>query len=169
MDQFVSRLLPFAVMAVLAGCASSNVQFYEQIDPTDKTITLPPGSSLLLGPIKQSLRASGWRIAVERGPVRTVGTLGVQTDLETGITFKTRYRLALTQRQVDVCLGTGLPMVAYDLSLIDNRTGEEIMTASGRDCVDLAARWFSSAVGTDGQNYCTSSIGRFCSHTVSGN
>ena len=136
-----------AVIITLLGCASSHVQFYGQIDPTDKTIALPPGSSLLLGPFKQSLNVAGWKVAVDR-----------QTT--------TRYRLALSQRQFDICIGTGLPMVAYDLSLIDNRTGAEVMTASGKDCVDLAAQWFSQAVSSNGQNYCTSSIGRFCSKTT---
>ena len=169
MAQLVSRVLLFTVIAILAGCASSDVQLSEPIDQTDKTITLPPGSRLLLGPIKQSLKSSGWKIAVDRGPVRMVGAVGAQTDLETGITFKTRYRLVLNQRQTDFCLASGLPLVIYDLSLIDNRTGEEVMTASGRDCVDLAARWFSSAVNSEGRSYCTSSIGSTCHRTASGN
>jgi predicted aspartyl protease len=146
-NQCVSRLLDVLAIVALVGCATSNVQFYGQIDPTEKTISLPLGSSLLLGPFKQSLSASGWKIAVGEGS-------------------ETRYRLALRQRQFDVCLGTGLPMVAYDLSLVDNKTGEEIMTASGKDCVDLAARWFSDAVNSNGENYCTASVGRFCSRTV---
>ena len=147
MNRFATRVTLFVAMIAFAGCASSNVRFHGQIDANEKTMTLPPGSSLLLGPFKQSLIASGWRIAVDR---------------DSGA----RYRLALRQQQVDVCIGTGLPMVADDLSLIDNKTGEEVMTASGKDCVDLAARWFSEAVGTNGQNYCTSSIGRLCSQTA---
>ena len=145
--------------AGLVGCASSNIQMSATIDQGQKTISMPPGNSLLLGPLKQALRQSGWHVNVNGATVRTVGTVGQNTNLETGRVLPTRSRLALAQRQVDVCL-TGNPAIVYDLSLIDNATGDEVLTMSGRDCTDIAARSFTEAIG--GNGYCASTSGRLC-------
>ena len=145
--------------AALAACASSNIQVSATIDQNQKTISAPPGNSLLLGPLKRALRSAGWHLNVNGATTRTVGTVGPATNLETGRVLPTRYRLALVQRQFDVCL-TGYPMVAYDLSLIDNASGDEVLTMSGRDCTDLAARSFTEAIS--GNGYCASTSGRLC-------
>jgi hypothetical protein len=130
---------------LLAGCIHSDVSVYSEIDPTQKTITVPPGNALLVGAIKQRLQKSAWKLVVYRGPTRTVGTVGERTDLATGDTFKTRYRLMINQRQFDMCI-TGDPALFYDLSLIDNETGEEVFAQSGRDCRDRAVDKFMDAI-----------------------
>jgi hypothetical protein len=155
------------ILTGLAGCAASQLQLNSQFDASEKTITMPPGGALLLAPLKRDLKNAGWQITVESGPERTVGTLGEKTDLATGRTFLTRYRLMINQRQVDVCAGTGLPTVSYDLSVIDNQSGEEIMTQTGKDCTDLVEQWFASAISCKaGASYCASSTARFCSRTA---
>jgi hypothetical protein len=134
--------LSLALPICLAACLSSNVQVAGHIDLAEKTMTVPPGNALLVGAIKQRLRRPDWKFIVDAGPRRTIGTLGEKTDLATGNTFLTRYRLIVKQDQVSTCILGGDPSIVYDLSLIDNRTGEEIITQNGRDCRDSAADKF---------------------------
>ncbi|MFN4163815.1 MAG: hypothetical protein ACK4GK_04525 [Ferrovibrio sp.] len=135
----------FALPIVLAACMSSNVQHYGEIDATDKTITVPFGNSLLVGELKQRLRNDGWRMAVDRGPSVTQGRVGDSTRLESFDTFNTRYRLLVRASQYDYCINFS-PAIAYDVSLIDNKTGEEIIAQSGRDCLNWAAEKFMDAL-----------------------
>jgi hypothetical protein len=162
----MKRLFLVLALLFLTACAGSTVQVYSKIDPSEKTMTVPVGNSLILGEIKQRLINSGWKLIVDSGPRRTIGTLGEKTNLATGDTFLTRYRLIIRQSQFDTCLMTGVPAVSYDLSLVDNASGEEVMTQSGKDCTFLAADWFASAVSCTGDGYCASSSGIRCSRTV---
>jgi hypothetical protein len=143
---FEGWALTLTLPLCLAACLSSNVQVAGHIDPAEKTMTVPPGNALLIGAIKQRLQRPDWKFLVDAGPRRTIGTLGEKTDLATGNTFLTRYRLIVQQRQVDICILGGDPAINYDLSLIDNRTGEEIISQSGRDCRDHAADKFVAAL-----------------------
>jgi hypothetical protein len=138
-------LIPVALL--LSSCMSSNVQVYGGIDSSDKTITVPIGNHLLIGALKQQLQKSGWKLVVDKGPVRTVGTLGKETDIKTGNSFRTRYRLLISQSQFDYCgLIGGSPAINYDLSLIDNATGGEVITQSGPDCESRAVNKFIAAL-----------------------
>jgi hypothetical protein len=144
--RFLLPAVPAALALIsLTACLSSNVQVYGEIAPSEKTITVPPGSSLLVGEIKQRLQGLGWKLVVDRGPRRTVGTLGEKTDLATADTFHTRYRLVIAQQQFDYCI-LGGAAISYDLSLIDNATGEEVITQSGKDCQGRAVDKFLGAI-----------------------
>jgi len=104
-------------------------------------MTTPPGNRLLVGVIKKALREKGWTLAVYDGPGSTTGTVGETIDLKTKATYQMRYRLMVEQDQIDYCLGSG-PLVSYDLSLIDNSTGVEVFTQSGKDCEESALAKF---------------------------
>jgi hypothetical protein len=103
------------------------------VDRSDKTITVPPGGGLT-GAVKEALAADGWKITVYRGPEVTQGTMGEKTYLERGRTFTTRYTLFLKWNQFDTCVPRFDPAYAYDISLVDNANGSEILTITGRDC-----------------------------------
>jgi len=133
------------IIFLLSSCMSSNVQVYNQIDSSDKTITVPAGNSLLIGALKTKLKEMGWKLVIDRGPIRTVGTIGKNTNIATGNTFNTRYRLVIQQFQFDYCL-TGSAAINYDLSIIDNNSGEEVISQSGKDCQDRAVAKFISAL-----------------------
>src|SRR3546814_389753 len=77
----------------LTACMSSNVQQLGYIDISDKSVTVPIGSGLLIGELKKSLREQGWKLSVDHGPRVTQGTVGETTRLESFSTLKTRYRL----------------------------------------------------------------------------
>jgi hypothetical protein len=114
-----------------------------QIDVADKTISVPPGGAGLTGKIKSLLTEAGWHISVYQGPVATEGTVvDDKVRLSTERTFKSRYNLMIRWQQFDVCLDNMQPAISYDISLIDNKSGAEVMTMSGRDCETLVARKF---------------------------
>ncbi len=122
---------------------SSNVERYSPIDPAAKSITVPVGNGVLVGPIKRRLSNDGWQLAVDSGPIRTQGRIGLDTSLETYRSYNTRYRLLVNARQFDFCI-TGSAAIYYDLSLIDTKTGREVFAQSGRDCEAWAVEKFSS-------------------------
>lgn len=138
-------LLSTTIVLLLTGCMSTEVLRYGKINQSEKTITVPSGGRLLVGAIKTELQKSGWTIVIDRGPTVIRGKLGEIADLETGGTFRTRYRLEVNQNQVDYCITGGAALV-YDLALIDNKTGSEIFTMSGRDCQPRIVNRFMSAV-----------------------
>ena len=142
-------IMPLAVL--LTSCMSSDVQVYDRIDASEKSITVPFGNKLLVGAIKEQLKKAGWKFAVYNGPIRSTGTLGNKVDIKTGETFKTRYNLLIRQQEFDSCVSVraatmGSPAIDYDLSLIDNNSGGEVITQSGRDCLNKAVEKFVSAL-----------------------
>jgi hypothetical protein len=125
----------------LSACGATKTQQFGEIDRSDKTVTVPIGNSLLTGELKQRLHSDGWRMAVDRGPSVTQGRTGDSTRLESFDTFNTRYRLIVRASRYDYCLHFA-SAIEYDISLIDNKTGQEVIVQSGRDCVDWAADKF---------------------------
>lgn len=130
----------------LFGCASTDVHKYASVDQSEKTITVPPGSGGLLGPIKQELADQGWKAVVYRGPNVTEGSLGEKTRIESYSTFNSRYRLLLRDQRVDYCVPVGGPMYRFDISVIDNKSGSELLTMSGRGCETTIVDKFKDAL-----------------------
>ena len=69
-----TRWLALIAVLLLAGCLTYNVNTFESVDVTEKTITVPPGGGLT-GSIKQALTRDGWRVIVRQGPEVTKGQL----------------------------------------------------------------------------------------------
>lgn len=118
---------------ILCSCVTQNVQKYGSVDNTVKTITVPPGSEGLKGKIKNYLSSNGWKMVVTRGPTVVEGKAGQDVDLKEYDTFNTRYLLKIEASVVDLCFSFE-KLYNYDLSMIDNKTGEEIFTMSGNAC-----------------------------------
>jgi hypothetical protein len=73
-------------------------------------------------------------------------------------TYKTRYRLADSFWQYDYCIAGG-PAIHYDVSVIDNMTGDEIMTLSGMGCQDTVVEKFEEwLLGKTGRNKAKSDL-----------
>ncbi len=64
----------------------------------------------------------------------TKGQLGENTRLERFKTVETRYVIFLRWNQFDVCVPRFVPAYNYDISVMDVRSGSEVLTLSGRDC-----------------------------------
>lgn len=135
------RAFTVGILAVSLAACATNIQQYSNFDQSDKSITVPPGGGGLTGQIKSRLAAAGWRMVIDAGPTRTTGTVGTDVSLATADTFNSRYRLALYSDQYDLCLNFQ-PMIRFDISVIDNRTGAEVMTMSGQDCETAVAEKF---------------------------
>lgn len=116
--------------ACITGCMKYNVQTFGTFDPNQKTITVPAGGKSLNGKIKSMLRSEGWQLLVDRGPRVTEGRLGEETKLQEYDSFNSRYRLVLSCRWIDISLRFQ-DIYSYDISLIDNETGTEVITLSG--------------------------------------
>jgi hypothetical protein len=72
---------------------------------------------------------------VDKGPNVLEGRLSESVKLESYGTFNTRYRILIKSNQIDSCIGIPLsPLLKFDISIIDNKTGSEVMTMSGLHC-----------------------------------
>jgi hypothetical protein len=130
----------------LSGCAF-NVQKYGQINPKEKSITLPRGGDAVNTIIKEALAQDGWNIYTWTDAVRTTGTAGQQVDLRSSSYGQARYSLKiLSANHCDIgpkialtiaTFGLGFPCLFgpsignLDLSVADNKTGQEILTITG--------------------------------------
>jgi hypothetical protein len=139
------KLALVAGLLVLTGCATKNVQVYNQIDADDKTVTVPFGADGLKGKLKQALANDGWKMMVYKGPEVTKGTLGADTNVQHYDTFNSRYQLLVSYSQYDWCLNFS-PAIDYDISLVDTKSGAEVLTVNGRDCESHAVDAFVEAL-----------------------
>jgi len=122
------------LLIFLAGCGTHKVQFYGEVDRSDKTVMVPPGSEGLKGRLKQALAEDGWKLVIYRGPSVTEGEAGEKTKLLHYDTYNSRYQLVVSSYQYgSSCPGFGAAM-NYDVSFIDNTSGNEVFTINGRGC-----------------------------------
>jgi len=97
--------------------------------------------------IKKYLKENGWVTKVYRGPTKIQGTVGRDTNVQTYDTFNTRYTLSYRFRPYaySIC---GLA-INFSLSVIDNKSGEEVFIVSGETCEDNVIEKFR--VWTEGR------------------
>ena len=79
---------------LLSGCASAPAPVvYQQLDLSEKTIMVPPGSQGLLGELKKCLAKNKWKMKIYRGAV----VAEKETDKKSVIydTFLARYRFVI--------------------------------------------------------------------------
>ncbi|MBK1666564.1 hypothetical protein CKO28_00720 [Rhodovibrio sodomensis] len=132
----LKRLRPAAAALLIAGlaaCTSTDAVYYEDAPLTEKSITVPPGNGGIVGIFKSELRNRGWDIRVQRGPNVTRGTIGENTRLEQGATYRTRYTAYIDQRRYDSCVPSG-SAYSFQISVVDNQDGSEVFAANGRGC-----------------------------------
>jgi hypothetical protein len=141
----MSRLLVLGICLFLIGCGSINIQKYRRIDTANKSITVPLGGAGLTGKLKQALVKNGWRTSVADGPNITEGRTGEKTLLKSYGTSLTRYSLKTEWSQFDWSIDFD-PMYHFDISVLDNKTGEEVLTASGRLAEKVIVRRFIAAL-----------------------
>ncbi len=134
-DVLKTILIALCVITTSA-CSSYDVHRYGTIDTNEKTITVPSGGQSLKGKIKEMLQSEGWTLQVDRGPDVVQGTVGDNTHIEMSNTFNSRYRLRLTYDWYDVSIRFQ-DMYTYDISLIDNQSGSEVLTLSGNGEEDV--------------------------------
>ena len=126
------RILLWVLCSLALASCTTDVRRQGQIDLSAKTMIVPPGSFGLLGEVKDALVADGWSLTVNRGSVVTEGRVGATTRLETSRNFSARYRLHVADRKADTCITSGF--YHYEVSIIDNESGQEVITLSGTNC-----------------------------------
>jgi hypothetical protein len=136
----------FLLLALLSGCSSHNIENFNNLDLSDKKMTVPQGGGGLVGAIKSALKNEGWDLAVYSGPKVTEGSLGERTRLKQYQTFNTRYTIFIDYEQFDWRFPDFEPMYHYDISLVDNRKGEEVMTMSGSAARSAIVKKFLEAL-----------------------
>lgn len=120
---------------LLYSCAETSMMNYSKIDKSNKTIYVPAGSKGLKGAIKQALVKEGWKLRVYKGPSVSKGSIGIKTDIETNPTYKSKYRLMVSfGRDTGTSCSYGLgSWTDYEITIIDNAQGVEVLTLSGRN------------------------------------
>lgn len=135
-----------------SGCARGvKINKLYDIDATEKSITVPPGSSLLIGPFKKVLAANGWKMSVYRGPEVTDITKEKNIKMSKYDTFNTRYQLLINQISYGWnCWTVGdelsMTLVGFDIVIIDTKTGEESLTMSGKSCANEVVDAFENYI-----------------------
>lgn len=138
-------IITLLISLALTGCFVHDVQHYSVIDSSNKTVTVSPGSEGLNGKLKQALATAGWSLSVYKGPSISEGEVKNKLKVEQYDTFHTRYRLIANSNQFDLCLNFS-PAIAYDVSFIDNKSGSEVFTMSGRGCQPGVVEKFVEAI-----------------------
>jgi hypothetical protein len=121
----------FAIFLLNIGCASNAVFRNVPFDKTEKTISISNTDSAIGNDLKRFFKSKGYKIIASSGGVKTEkisSEINVTTDLN-----NSRYDLVINDNRIDWCI-TGSEMIRFKISMIDNKTGEEVFSMSGRDC-----------------------------------
>ena len=129
-----------------ASCSSTKTVVSAPIDLHDKTIAMSTGGGDFSMTVKMMLRKHGWRILARQGLEITPGS-GRSFNGERG-TFA-RYSLHASGSQVDRSF-RGRPVYSYEMSVVDNKTGEEVVILHGNDDADGAAVQLIEALEGEG-------------------
>lgn len=139
------RAIAILSLLLLSACVSADMRQYGKVDLTQKTITVPPGGGLV-AELKDILNKQGWKFVVDRGPDVIEGRNSESVKLMSYNTFNTRYRLMLSATRFDTCLGHMDGAYNYNMSVIDNKTGQELMVMGGRACESQIKSKFESFI-----------------------
>lgn len=131
------KLLVLGLVAagLLAGCGPTQEELYVAEPATDKTIMVPPGLSPTVKIVKKVFSEAGWKTFVTGASIETAGSGGKYVNVNTKAKYPARYAAWVSGNQYDLCL-TFKPAISYDISIVDNVTGEEVAAFNGRACSD---------------------------------
>jgi len=141
----MKRIFLLIAVIALSACSHIEVQHYETMDLSDKTMSVPPGTKWLIGELKKSLISSGWELLIYDGASTTSGTAGAKVELSHTKAFNARYRLAIAATWYNQCMDY-TNAVSFDLSVIDNNKGKEVFTMSGNGCESDIVKAFNNAL-----------------------
>lgn len=145
------HILPTICFVLFLSACAGNMQSYSKFDERQKTITVPYGSSGLKGGMKKALTDRGWKMAVYSGPEILEGTSGSSVRMEKYRTFNTRYTLLGTERNTGPAGCFISQYFIYDIAIVDNKTGQEVMTMSGEGCEGQVLDTFGKALDASSQ------------------
>jgi len=131
----VRYLLFLICIFILIGCGTHNLRVYKPLIKNERSITVPPGGHALTGAIKDLLKKNNWTLYVDSENIMHEGKADKTVKITSKETFKSRYRLMASSHVYDTCsLISDNPAISYDISIVDNISGDEVMNLSGRGC-----------------------------------
>ena len=125
-------VISIVFLIFLVGC-SQDAEIYISEPAKDKSIMVPAGLSATAKIIKNVFREAGWQTFVSGASEQTNGSFGPFVNINTKAKYPSRYTAKASGRVFDLCFDLS-DAVAYDISIIDNVTGEEVAAFAGRGC-----------------------------------
>lgn len=138
----------------MTGCATYDVNQYDNIDKNNKTIVIngnPNDFNGYFGDINQAFRKAGWKVFAMQQQVTNIDKSPVRADgMNVTANYKARYRLDYswklsTKPIMTVECWQG---IEYSISIIDYYTAQEAYSMSGISCasnvVDQLKLWLAS-------------------------
>ncbi len=98
-----------------------------------------------MAPIKASLIQAGWSVKAS-GVVAATGSYVSAADLSSKTGLQTRYVMAASLVHYDYRFPDFAKMYNYDISILDAKTNEEVLTMSGSDVANSIARKLVKAI-----------------------
>ena len=113
------------VSIILSGCGGPRLTVYAPVhfNKSEKTITIKSGTNLNRA-LKIEFRRAGWKVKNDSTYITTKGSYNDNIHLTTKQESITKYRIETKSRDGICTCDCG----AYNIALIDNTTGEEIVT-----------------------------------------
>lgn len=115
---------------LVSSCATNTITPYSKLDKSEKTITVPAGGGAN-AVLKTELKKNGWSLKIDSSSLKTEGTGGSSVNQKTTVESDTRYRI-LTSFTDDRC-ATCSCVRSYNISIVDNKSGEEVVAFDGHD------------------------------------
>jgi len=125
---------PIALLsiAILASCGTES-ELYVDGPAKNKSIMVPAGLSPTAKSLKNVFRSAGWQTYVTGGSYETTGSGGNYVNVNTKAKYPARYSAWAEGRAFDLCLDFS-KAISYDISILDNVTGQEVAAFSGSAC-----------------------------------
>ena len=123
--KFNNFLLSLIVLVIFTGCGTYDILKLGTIDKNNKTITVP-SYGISMFEIKKILLKNGWKLKASADGTLSKGTNKQEINVHTKTYYKTRYRMNVveTNRMQQWVL-------TIYISIIDNKTQEEVLSISG--------------------------------------
>ncbi len=118
-----------ATVSLISACNPNDIHTYGTIDENNKTIAVPAGGKSLKGDIKQALYDNDWELFINKSLSKKLPRAGSETRKDN----ETKYSLYIEYKERDKCFFFE-DKFQYDIVLINNDTGSEVITMSGHDC-----------------------------------
>lgn len=134
-------MLVVLALFCMTGCMNHQLTSYGAIDKNAHTVSVAPGFDGLNGKLKDLLKNEGWQIVAESG-AKEINATGAKKATHPDAPATTRYRLRVTTKQYDFCSHRADPAYRYEIAMLDNQAGDDVMTMAGSGCEYLIVERF---------------------------
>ena len=135
----MKSILIISILILFNGCVSElTVYTPTKFNSQNKSISIKAGSNLNRQ-LKIAFRKAGWKVKNDSRYLQSSGYNNGNVNIQTSLQSKTRFRLETRSRDGICTCDCG----AYNISLIDNQLGEEIVSLNegmaGASCYSTAS------------------------------